>query len=458
MSYEEVRQTPYIAKCACGKGFVRYYKVELENDWGQTREYIKDTTIHCDDCSKRFHIEADWRAHYLVPNGMILTKKELHLPKKYNLTADESFIEKYSKERIERIINDMTAPKHRYIKDLSDRDAINFAQEWQSRHRKKSLGPMVEFLSRILINYDTLEDSLKYKLPYVKKYREEEQANTREYLNTLSHSTELQFYCDEELIQNDIRIRDEYKRAHMYDDFRAIVSYDPSYRKDLTGGYWDTWYIEKCTDPQYLTLARPTYGDPKITILKKYSCVCSLCNRHAEVLSSDLVIENDDFGGYYPKAYCKCHNVSSFEAKTMDILNKLGVSYIREATFNGLVGETGVPLRFDFALYKSCNEFGQPIIDLVIELQGPHHFENGYYNPEGDFINKDIDDSIDNTVLSKQMRYDELKKQYCEKHSIDLKCVKYTNNSYEQIERKVISALRKNGYKYYADNQKNDQH
>ena len=42
MSYQEDYREPYKSRCACGKGFLRYYKVYLSNDWFyEKEEYTK---------------------------------------------------------------------------------------------------------------------------------------------------------------------------------------------------------------------------------------------------------------------------------------------------------------------------------------------------------------------------------------------------------------------------------
>lgn len=38
MSYEEDYRKPYSAKCACGKGYLQFYRIYLSNDWGQEKE------------------------------------------------------------------------------------------------------------------------------------------------------------------------------------------------------------------------------------------------------------------------------------------------------------------------------------------------------------------------------------------------------------------------------------
>lgn len=460
MSYEEYSRKPYRAKCACGQGFLQYYKIYLSNDWGQERESSTPVELICDRCKKEYHCENDHGADYLVPNDLSFPKQEPQLNSKYRYTGKEEFVNKYDKKAIEDMIADMTAPKHRYIKDLVNRAAIEFANQWVFRYRKKSIGPMVSYLQAILQEYDLLKAGYEQKKPYMAKYQMECKNILQARMQVEKRSIRLSFEYDSEQdridSENAKREREIYEGEHRYDDFQALVCYNPSFKKDLTNYYWDSYFIKKCTDSQYLSLYKPEYGTPKITIAKKYFCVCTICGREAEIVSSDFRISYEDERGFYLNKCCDCHSVSSFEAKTMDILNQLGITYIREVSFEGLTGDSGKALRFDFALYKSCDEFGVPKIDLLIELQGPHHYKKGYYDEFGDFVTDDIKQSIHKNTednFMRQLRYDEKKKQYCIHHGIDLECVKYTvANDYERLEGKIIGILKKYGYKYYTDN------
>ena len=172
--------------------------------------------------------------------------------------------------------------------------------------------------------------------------------------------------------------------------------------------------------------------------------------KNLEVFSSDFVIKGDE-SGYYPLIKCDCHNISSFEAKTMDILNNLGIKYMREVSFEDLKGDHDKPLRFDFGLYKESIE-GKPHYDLMIELQGPHHFKEGYYDEYGDFIeNKNEKNNVLENKLNQQMKYDKRKREYCSNHSIKLECIKYTiGNDYERLEKKIISILKQYEYNYHT--------
>ena len=144
---------------------------------------------------------------------------------------------------------------------------------------------------------------------------------------------------------------------------------------------------------------------------------------------------------------------SKGELKISEWLNKNNINYKEEYTFEDLKGDYGKLLRFDFALYKSYDESGAPIIDLLIELQGPHHYKRGYYDEFGDYItdndNQKLYGSVENN-FTRQCSYDERKKQYCEQHNINLESVKYTiANDYERLEKRIIKILKNYGYTYY---------
>ena len=66
-----------------------------------------------------------------------------------------------------------------------------------------------------------------------------------------------------------------------------------------------------------------------------------ICGKEEDILSSNMKILYDEDRGYYLDKCCSCHEVSPFEAKTMDILDQLGITYIREKSFDGLVGDSG---------------------------------------------------------------------------------------------------------------------
>ena len=151
MSYVEDRRIPYRAQCACGEGFLRYYKTS--NGWG----YDTSVELKCAHCQRKYRYEKYNGIDFLIPKELHFPSDKPVLPASYCYTQDERFILKNGKSIIEAIIADMTAPKHRYIKDLENNDAISFAQEWVRRSGKKSLKPMIDWLQATLQNYACLK-------------------------------------------------------------------------------------------------------------------------------------------------------------------------------------------------------------------------------------------------------------------------------------------------------------
>ena len=66
MSYEEDYRRPYSAKCACGKGYLQFYRIYLSNDWGQEKENDTAVEIFCDSCKEKYHYERNYGNDYLV--------------------------------------------------------------------------------------------------------------------------------------------------------------------------------------------------------------------------------------------------------------------------------------------------------------------------------------------------------------------------------------------------------
>lgn len=115
---------------------MRLYKVHLSNDWGQEQEYETSAELVCDCCKEKYHYESNQGRGYLVPNGMTFPKQNPKLDRKYVYTEQEEFIRKYDKQIIEDMLADMTAPKHRFIKDLRNESAIEFAERWARIYKK----------------------------------------------------------------------------------------------------------------------------------------------------------------------------------------------------------------------------------------------------------------------------------------------------------------------------------
>ena len=114
------------------------------------------------------------------------------------------------------------------------------------------------------------------------------------------------------------------------------------------------------------------------------------------------------------------------------------------------MGDSDRNLRFDFGLYRDKKEDCKPEIDLLIELQGPHHYKEGYYDEYGDFVTDDESGINTRERLKRQQRYDDKKKEFCLERGINIEYIKYTvSGDYERLEKKLIEILKKYGYNYY---------
>ena len=445
MSYEEDYRKPYKSICACGQGFLRFYRIVESNEWGQEKAHNTKIEIHCDYCQEHYYYKMtdSCKEGLLIPKGLSYPKKVPNILRKNQFTSEESFVGKHCKSVIEAMIDDMTT--HRYMKDLTYRPAILFADSWVLIHGKKSLTPMVAHLRTILSNYDILLSSYNEKKPIVEAYNNRITKRNQEIDTLEMQSFRPVFSIDKQQEQIDLeQLQKELADKALFcqhDSFNAYVTYHQTFKKSLIGHFWDTLSINECVDPQYLVLEKPIYGIPRITIVKKYRCVCSICGKELIVNSSDFEILNSDSKGYYPKVFCSCHTISSAEAKTMDILNHLGVNYTREISFEDLIGKEK-PLRFDFAVYENKDAVGNPEYCLILELHGPHHYKPGYYDEFGEFI-------IDATPLgakkySQQIQYDKQKAAFCAKNNIPLECITLSSkSSYEELKRKIRKILKK---------------
>lgn len=95
------------------------------------------------------------------------------------------------------------------------------------------------------------------------------------------------------------------------------------------------------------------------------------------------------------------------EIKIEDILRVNNMCFTQEYSFPDLLSFNQKPLRFDFAVYDDDGE-----IDFLIEFQGIQH-----YKPKSKFGGI--------AGLRKQQYYDMTKREYCEKHGINLVIIPY---------------------------------
>ena len=67
------------------------------------------------------------------------------------------------------------------------------------------------------------------------------------------------------------------------------------------------------------------------------------------------------------------------------------------------------------------------------------------------------DNSTSSDRFNRQIKYDERKRQYCERNGISLERIKYTaSNDLERLEKTIKKILKDHGYKYFVETEKHD--
>lgn len=165
-----------------------------------------------------------------------------------------------------------------------------------------------------------------------------------------------------------------------------------------------------------------------IRLSKTYRCRCHLCGRESLFKYEDFEINNDEYGvmafdGYYSNAKCDCHPTSSFQWRTIKILNDNNIEYRAEVSFDDLVGTGGkYLLRYDFGIYESGE------LKVLVECQGKQH-----YVPSKEFgISK----------FPAQQKNDDIKRQYAKKHGLKLIEIPYTYNTIGKEAELLLGALK----------------
>jgi hypothetical protein len=153
-----------------------------------------------------------------------------------------------------------------------------------------------------------------------------------------------------------------------------------------------------CAQYQYEDLTGKKFG--LLTVIKrdadKWLCKCE-CGNITRVYTGHL-----NAGSVIS---CGCKGSSSGELEVESCLKEANVRYAKEWSFDNLLSENSVPLRFDFALF---NEHG---LLALIEYQGLQHY-------------------VDTGWFGKQQREvtDALKKEYCQQNNIKLFEIRYDEN------------------------------
>lgn len=200
-----------------------------------------------------------------------------------------------------------------------------------------------------------------------------------------------------------------------------------SYNFDYTDAVFESLEIIECIDDNVEVLEKdynPKNGRSKniYRVYKLYKCRCYLCGKEYELRSDAFEIKKDRYGyraqeGYYSDTCCSCHEISSFQWRTIKILQEHGIKYRVEKSFLNLygVGQRNL-LRFDFVILDSKND-----IKCLLECQGKQHYEP----------------SVDLGGVRQyevQLQNDELKRTYAKEHNMLLIEVPYTCDTLKKEE------------------------
>ncbi|MBM7656228.1 hypothetical protein [Neobacillus cucumis] len=211
---------------------------------------------------------------------------------------------------------------------------------------------------------------------------------------------------------------------------KRLASYprvkDESYDIDYSNTTHESLEILECINENYeggyevYDSRKKGKGGGICKVFKLYKCRCYLCGKEYQFKSSDFKIKIDAYGrrakeGYYCDTCCDCHNISSFQWRTIKILREHNVAYRVEVSFQDLYGVGHKKLlRYDFAVLGSDNN-----IKCLIECQGEQH-----YKPVAEFGGV--------SQYESQVKNDELKRIYAKSHNIPLFEIPYTCNTYEK--------------------------
>lgn len=130
--------------------------------------------------------------------------------------------------------------------------------------------------------------------------------------------------------------------------------------------------------------------------IARWKCICKHCGN---IFSTE--------GANIRSGEAKsCGCVHSFgEQKITQMLIEEGCEFSTQYTFPDLVGVGGRRLRFDFAIFVNGK------LDKLIEFNGLQH----YQKPQGKWSKE----------WEKLIEHDKRKQEYCKKHGIDLRIIKY---------------------------------
>lgn len=267
-------------------------------------------------------------------------------------------------------------------------------------------------------NFDSVDtfDSWIQSYKDAKRYKCQCKCGEIKYLDEVTLFRKRWRYCGD-----NCGLKQDHERK-MLATYRRVK--DKSYDINYLNSTHESLEVLECIDENYegaLSIGdKRKKGAGEFKVYKLYRCRCYLCGKEYQFKSSDFSIRSDSYGymasvGYYCKAHCNCHSISSFQWRTIKILSEHNIAHRVEVSFKDLYGTDNKKLlRYDFAILNSDNS-----IKCLIECQGEQH-----YKPVAEFGGV--------SQYESQVKNDELKRVYAKSHNISLFEIPYTCNTYEK--------------------------
>ena len=160
MSWDEMSNSLYRSRCACGKGFVEFRRVVKTDDWNQSRDIDYAEVIRCPYCSEKYHIEKESDYYegtvvtrYLVPKGQTIRRVcEVRMP---ILGFEEQLVVDYPVSNLREAVEDMKPNK--YSTRLQNEIAKDIVSRYSEKYKKRGLPEIIKVIEHIIQHYDKYE-------------------------------------------------------------------------------------------------------------------------------------------------------------------------------------------------------------------------------------------------------------------------------------------------------------
>lgn len=354
------------------------------------------------------------------PSGAVLP-----IGTKYGCLSIINDFESYKKEIAEPKIRELQKSREDFLNGIrnpfSNVDSVEFYDNWIRRYKNEKKYKCQCKCGKIhyLDQFSFLETKRRYCTQAVTERELNHLKWTSDFMqNTSSNDSLLAKYCG-------LAVKAWKTKQQAYND-NGHREYAENYDVNYAGTTYESLYVLECTDTEHEERYRR--GDLRrkdaycYKIYKVYKAKCYLCGKEHMIKCSQFGINpptqygTTAYNGYWSRAKCDCHEISSFQWIVNKILIENKVPYRVEYAFPDLYGTAGVnKLRFDFAILNEDNT-----IKCLIECQGEQH-----YMPVEEFGG--------NRQHILQQKNDKLKKEYALNHNIPLIEISFKDKKYDKL-------------------------